>query len=165
MTFYFETENNVSLDIPCEEIFKKVAERTLDYLECPYEATVNLLLTDDKAIQEMNNENREIDASTDVLSFPMLNFSEPGNFDDAIGNDMTCFEPDSGELILGDIVISAEHCKKQSEEYGHSLEREFAFLTAHSMLHLSGFDHMQEEEEKIMFRKQEEILLSLGITR
>ena len=71
----------------------------------------------------------------------------------------------SGELLLGDIVISVERAKEQAKEYGHSLKREMAFLTAHSMLHLMGYDHMEEDERIVMEKKQEEILQNLGITR
>ena len=75
------------------------------------------------------------------------------------------FDPDTGELILGDIIISVDRVKEQAESYGHSQKREFAFLVAHSMLHLCGYDHMEEDEAKVMEAKQEQVLASLGITR
>ena len=76
-----------------------------------------------------------------------------------------CFEPESGELLLGDIIISAPKVIEQAEKYGHSIRREFAFLIAHSMLHLCGYDHMEENEARIMEQKQEQVLEKLGITR
>ena len=76
-----------------------------------------------------------------------------------------CFHPETGELLLGDIVISAEKVLEQAAEYGHSVKREYAFLIAHSMLHLSGYDHMEPEEAAVMEQKQREILETLGITR
>ena len=76
-----------------------------------------------------------------------------------------CFDPDSGELILGDIIINVNRVEEQAKEYGHGIKREFAFLIAHSMFHLCGYDHMNEQDEKIMFTKQEEVLTQLGVTR
>ena len=76
-----------------------------------------------------------------------------------------CFDPDSGELILGDIILSAERVLAQAQEYGHSVLREFAFLTAHSMFHLCGYDHMEEQDAAAMEQKQEEVLTRMGITR
>lgn len=165
MTFCVDVElpadkEKIEFDFSYEEILELVANRVLDVLECPYEAEVNLLITDDDSIREINKEQRDIDNSTDVLSFPMTEFETPGDFENA-----DCFNPETGELILGDIVISIDHVVDQAEKYGHSRRREFAFLIAHSMLHLSGYDHMVEDEEKVMFALQEEILSSLGINR
>ena len=94
----------------------------------------------------------------------MLDFTAPADFSVAEEDD-TCFHPESGELILGDIMICIPRMQEQAESYGHGQIREFAFLIAHSMLHLMGYDHMEPEEAKEMERKQEEILVSLGITR
>ena len=108
---------------------------------------------------------RGIDSVTDVLSFPVCEFSAPSRFEEAEEDPFGCFDPESGHLLLGDIVICAERVRSQAEEYGHSRRREFAFLTAHSMLHLCGYDHMEPEEEAEMLAKQNEILNALGITR
>ena len=116
-----------------------------------------LTLTDSDAIKELNLEFRGIDASTDVLSFPMVDFSAPACFDGIKEGDMSLFEPDTGELNLGDIVINLERVIQQAREYGHSERREFTFLIIHSMLHLLGFDHEEIEDEKLMFAKQDEI--------
>mgnify|MGYP002792112714 CR=1 FL=1 len=164
MTLYFEEEGELKLDLPCEELARTVIEAALDYEECPYEVEVNLLLTTNEEIQKMNAEFREIDRSTDVLSFPMVDYEEPGEFEFLEEAD-EYFHPETGELMLGDIVISKEKVLSQSEEYGHSPRREYAFLIAHSMLHLMGYDHMEEEERLCMEAKQRDILDRLNILR
>ena len=112
----------------------------------------------------MNLEFRGIDRATDVLSFPMTEFPSPADYAYPDTDDSS-FDPETGELMLGNIVISKERAKEQAEEYGHSVEREFAFLIAHSMLHLLGYDHMEDEERLVMEKKQREVLEMLGITR
>lgn len=167
MTINFENESSVNLALPLEEIAEQVINAALDYVGCPYEAEINLLITDNEQIHEMNRNFRQIDRATDVLSFPMIEYEEPGNFDfleeDELAED--CFHPETGELLLGDIVISAEKVLEQAGEYGHSTKREYAFLIAHSMLHLMGYDHMTPEEAAVMEEKQREILEGLEITR
>ena len=164
MTLLFEEEGDLQLPLETKELAEEVIEAALDYEGCPYEATVSLLLTMNNEIQEMNRNFREIDRATDVLSFPMIAYEEAGTFD-FLEEDDSAFDPESGELVLGDIVISKERVIAQSEEYGHSIRREYAFLIAHSMLHLMGYDHMEEEEKKIMRAKEEEILTHYGYTR
>lgn len=164
MTVYFEEEGELKLELDCEQIADTVVEGVLNYENCPYEAEVNLLLTMNKEIQEMNAQFREIDRATDVLSFPMIDFENTGEFD-FLEEDDSYFNCDTGELMLGDIVISKEKVIAQAEEYGHTIKREYAFLIAHSMLHLLGYDHMEEQERLEMERKQQEILEQLGITR
>ena len=169
MTINIEYETEKKLDLDYETIIRQVVEKAMDYEKCPYEAEVNVTLTDNAAIHEINREYREIDRATDVLSFPMLNFELPGDFDgisDELENDVEdYFNPDSGELMLGDIVVSVEKVVEQAEKYGHSQERELAFLVAHSMMHLFGYDHMEPDEAAVMESKQREILDNLGITR
>ncbi len=165
MQFFIENETDEAFDFDIEAVVKAVVEEVLDSEQCPYEAQVNVLLTDNEGIRQFNREYRDIDRETDVLSFPNLDFEEPGFYE--IDEDMEAayFDPDSGELILGDIIISVDKVKEQAESYGHSRKREFAFLVAHSMLHLSGYDHMEPEEAKVMEAKQEAILQKLNITR
>lgn len=167
MTFEIEYEAEQKLDLPYEDIIKDVVIAALDYEECPYEAQVSVILTDNAAIAQMNEEFRGIASPTDVLSFPLVDYEEAGTFDwlEEESADGEYFDPDSGELVLGDIVISVEKVLEQAEKYGHSPKRELAFLVAHSMLHLMGYDHMEEEERLVMEKKQEEILQNLGITR
>lgn len=164
MTLLFEEEGSLTLPLPCEKLAENVIEAALDYVDCPYEAEVNLLLTMNDEIHEMNNNFRQIDRATDVLSFPMVDYAQPGVFD-FLEEAMEYFNPETGELMLGDIVISKEKVVAQAEEYGHSIEREYAFLIAHSMLHLFGYDHMEEEERAVMEAKQKEILEQLNILR
>ncbi len=141
-------------------IIKNVCERVMSEEECDFDAQISLTLTDNENIREINNEHRSIDAPTDVLSFPMLEFDDEGQI---IDNE---FEYDDDLIMLGDIVISLEKAREQSIEFGHSFTREVAFLVAHSMLHLLGYDHVDDKEgEEIMCQKQEKVLTSLGITR
>ncbi len=148
-----------------QEILEQIMETVLETENCPYETTVNLLLTDRNGIREYNREYRDLDKETDVLSFPNIPFIKAGDFTVVEEDEAAYFDPDSGELVLGDIILSADHVAAQAQEYGHSLLREFAFLTAHSMFHLCGYDHMTPQEATIMERKQEEVLEQLKITR
>ena len=135
------------------------------YEQCPYEAEVNVVLTDNPSIRQVNREYRNMDAATDVLSFPMVEYETPSDFSRVEELFADCFNPESGELMLGDIMISMDKVEEQAEKYGHSQERELAFLVAHSMLHLLGYDHMKEAERLVMEKKQNEILESKGYTR
>ena len=165
MTFYVESETDKTLPFDVEEVTEKVIVETLDSENCPYEASVNVLLTDDLGIHAMNNQYRGIDRPTDVLSFPNVDYEHPADFTGIEDTIEDYFDPENGELCLGDIVISVDKVYAQSEEYGRSARREYAFLIAHSMLHLLGYDHMEPAEAAVMERKQEEILSRLGITR
>lgn len=166
MTIDFVDESGEKLtQLDLYELAERVIAYTLDYMDCPYEAYVGLLVTDNEEIQRLNQEHRHIDRPTDVLSFPMADFPAPGDFSWLEDEGDDCFEPDSGELMLGDIVISADKVLEQAEAYGHSAEREYAFLITHSMLHLLGYDHMTQEEAAKMEQMQEEILTSLNIHR
>lgn len=164
MTLLFEEEGDLTLPLDCKEIAEAVIDAALDYVGCPYETEINLLLTMNEQIQEMNANFRNIDRATDVLSFPMVDYDTPGEFDFLEERD-DCFHPETGELILGDIVISKEKVISQAEEFGHSIKREYAFLIAHSMLHLSGYDHMEDEERNEMERMQRELMEKLNILR
>lgn len=152
-------QNKETLTPEIEDTIKNVCLAVLDGEECDFDAEISVTLVDNEAIRKINNEQRGIDKATDVLSFPMLEF-------DADGTACAEYEMDGGCVMLGDIVISMERAREQSEEYGHSFIREIAFLTAHSMLHLLGYDHVDDEEgERIMCEKQEKVLNSLGIRR
>ena len=160
----YECETDISLELDCEALAKKVAQSVLDLENCPYDSQVNLVLTDNSGIHEVNRQFRGIDAPTDVLSFPMIPFETPADYQ-ILDQDESFFDLDTEELLLGDIMISAERVISQAEDYGHSIKREFCFLVAHSMLHLLGYDHMVPEEAAIMEQKQEAALEKLGITR
>ena len=131
-------------------LIKRAVNASLDYEGFERPCEISVTLTDNKTIHGINKEHRGVDRPTDVLSFPI--------FDD---------EFDNGELcVLGDIVLSLEKAASQAEEYGHSFERELAFLCVHSMLHLLGYDHEEgAAEESEMFEKQEQILTLMGISR
>ena len=164
MRIYLENEEGPELDLDYMEIANLVTEGVLDYENCPYESQVELLLTNNAEIQRINNEFRGIDRPTDVLSVPMREYDSPADFS-SVEEDDSNFDLETGELILGNIVISKEKVIAQAEEYGHSVKREFAFLIAHSMLHLLGYDHMEDGERLVMEEKQRNILDNLGITR
>ena len=164
MNIVIENEYEDEISIPYEKIAHDVIGAAIDYVSCPYECEVNLLLTDNETIHQINKEQRDIDRPTDVLSFPMAEYETPADFS-KIEEDPMAFDPESGEFLLGDIVISMDKVREQAKAYGHSYEREYAFLIAHSMLHLFGYDHMEEEERKEMEEKQEEILTKTRYTR
>ena len=164
MSVFLENEYEGTAGIDCEMIAGQVVEAAVDYVTCPFECEVNLMLVGNEEIHRINLEQRGIDRPTDVLSFPMIEYENPGCFDGR-EEDPAAFHPDTGELMLGDIVISLDKAKEQAKAYGHSLEREYAFLIAHSMLHLFGYDHMEDEERAVMEEKQEEILQFVHYTR
>jgi probable rRNA maturation factor len=160
-----ERETEVSLDFDCEALAERVIEAACDAEDCPYEAEVNLTLVDNDSIRTINREHRGIDRPTDVLSFPLITYVQPSDFSHVEDCVEENFNPDTGELMLGDIVLSVEKVKEQAQEYGHSEMREYAFLILHSMLHLFGYDHETQEERTAMEQRQREILQELGILR
>lgn len=165
MTILLENESDINIGIDCEVIAGKVIYAALDYVSCPYECQINVLLTDNIGIQETNKQMRGIDAPTDVLSFPMIEFEKEGDFSIVDKDVVSYFDAASGELVLGDIMISLDKVREQARQFNHSIKREYAFLIAHSMLHLSGYDHMTDPERIRMEQMQEEILQSIGYTR
>ena len=165
MTINFEKEVNTNFDFDCEALAKDVITFTIDHEEFPYEAEVNLTLVDNEEIHKINREYRNIDRPTDVLSFPMLSYEAAGDFSKLEDNYDDNFNPDTGEILLGDIVISVDKVAEQADNYGHSQKREYAFLIVHSILHLFGYDHMTPEEAAVMEAKQSQILDEMNITR
>lgn len=140
-------------DLNIESVIESTAEYVLK--SAGVSARVTVLLTDNEGIREINRDYRNIDSATDVLSFPAIdNFLENRGDADSVRD---CF--------LGDIAISLERAKEQAKSFGHSFKREIAFLTAHGMLHLLGYDHMTPDDEEKMFGLQKQILLEMGITR
>ncbi len=165
MTILLENETTLDIGVDYEKVAYKVVQAALNYVGCPYECEINILLTDNHGIQQVNKQMRNMDAPTDVLSFPMLIFKTEGDFSVAEEDIVSNFDAQSGELLLGDIMISLEKVVAQAEEYNHSILREYAFLIAHSILHLSGYDHIEEKERVQMEQMQEVILQSIGYTR
>lgn len=166
MTIHIEWEYEGEGAVPAdgEALIRRVIESALDYEDCPYEVQVEVLVTDNESIRQINLDSRGIDAPTDVLSFPSIAYEVPGDFS-GVEDDPMLFEPESGELMLGDMVISMDKVREQADAYGHTQKRELAFLTAHSMFHLMGYDHMEEGERLLMEEKQRELLAQMGITR
>lgn len=161
-----EKETEELFPFPYEEAAEAVCRCILEMEECPYDTEISLLITGPEEVREMNRDFRGIDSTTDVLSFPMLSFEDgPSDFSVAEKMEADCFDPETGCLMLGDIVLNMERIKEQAEEFGHSLLREYAFLIAHSMLHLCGYDHMTEQEAKQMEKKQDLALSQIGIGR
>ena len=160
MTCLFDSEVDIRWDFDYMKLYEGAADAALAAEGCPYEATVSLLMTDDAGIRQINKDTRNIDSATDELSFPMQNYKEPSDFSDK-EEDSENFDPETGELILGDIVLSYDHIESQARSYGHDIQREFAFLIVHSMLHLLGYDHMEESDRKLMEERQKIIMESL----
>ncbi|WP_304942027.1 rRNA maturation RNase YbeY [Vallitalea guaymasensis] len=158
-----DTEQNFSKEYA--DIINKVIAVSLDQEKCPYEIEVSVTITNNEEIRKINREHRDMDKPTDVLSFPLIDFTNPSEFDDIDEDNDEWFDLDTGELMLGDIIISLERAYEQAKEYGHSIEREIGFLTAHSMLHLMGYDHIINEEEQVMNAKQQQILNEVGLKR
>ncbi|MCR4618100.1 MAG: rRNA maturation RNase YbeY [Lachnospiraceae bacterium] len=166
MNFYVDNETDYKFDFDTDEIVSLVCRKVLEREKCPFEnISVNVLITDNEGIRDYNSKFRNIDKETDVLSFPNLEFETPGDYYIPEGEEADYIDPESGDIVLGDIILSKDRIISQAEEYGHSIKREFAFLVAHSMLHLSGYDHMTEDEAKEMEERQKAVLDELGITR
>ena len=166
MTFYVENEVYADFGFNIEEVATSVAKTVLETEGCDADIEVGLTITDNDGIHELNKEFRGIDSPTDVLSFPNVSYESAGDFSVLSGEQrVDLLDPDTDKIMFGDIVINEDRVRSQADDYGHSIKREFAFLVAHSMLHLCGYDHMEEEEAKVMEKKQEDVLGKLGITR
>lgn len=155
---FLNEQDKFNITDKLKELITLAAKTALDYMGFDRDAEISVMFTDNEGIRVLNAQHRGIDRATDVLSFPMLEYDDDGEMFDDPGDI-------EDELCLGDIVISLERAAEQAEEYGHSFEREVGFLTVHSMLHLLGYDHMTEEEEKEMFGFQKEILAEMGLER
>ena len=148
-------------DWPITGLIRRAVRKTLELQEVDCPCQVEVLITDDAEIREINRLQRQVDKSTDVLSFPMLELTAG-----AFQADPMDADPGSGRLYLGDMVISRQRAEAQAREFGHSPARETAYLTVHSVLHLLGYDHMDEGPEKAAMRQREELILSqLGLRR
>lgn len=145
-------QKKIKMTPDLRRLVKRAVLAVLDFEDFGRRAEVSVTFTDNEGIHALNHEYRNVDRPTDVLSFPLSD-----------GED---YDTDGDAVLLGDIVISLERAQTQAEEYGHSFEREVAFLTVHSMLHLLGYDHeTSPEDERDMFARQDEILISAGMTR
>ena len=165
MSVDYVRESDIEFGFDEEELIERLVSATVKMLDCPYDVSVSVSVVGLDEIHRLNNEYREIDRPTDVLSFPMNEYDEPGVFEGDTFETSMSLDPDTDELLLGDIVLCADKVRFQAEEYGHSEEREYAFLIVHSLLHLCGFDHIEDADREIMEAKQTEILESVGIVR
>ncbi|WP_173918744.1 rRNA maturation RNase YbeY [Halobacillus sp. Marseille-Q1614] len=152
----FHDETN-SVDEAYVDLIERVIQYAAKKEEVPGEAELSVTFVDNKEIQEINRNYRQKDQPTDVISFAMQELGE--------GEVEVQAQNENLPVLLGDIVISVDMAKEQAEEYGHSLEREHAFLALHGFLHLLGYDHIEKEDENKMFAKQEEILNEYGLER
>ena len=166
MLYTDNRQNKIEVNDELINIINEVCEQSLkaEEMNVPYQ--ISHLFVDNEEIREINRETRGIDKATDVLSFPMLEYPKDKVFKEVYKD--TKFNEiylDGDELVLGDMVLSLERAKEQSIEYNHSFNREVCYLVVHSILHLLGYDHMEDEEKKRMRKREEEILGSLNITR
>lgn len=146
-----DEQDKIEIPVEWEAKINQVAEICFQEEQIPAEAEVDLLFVDNETIREMNREYRDKDMATDVLSFPMYEADEEID--------------DEEEILFGDIVISLERAQEQCQEYGHSLEREVMYLLVHGLLHLAGYDHMEEEDKKQMRAREEKLLAEIGAIR
>lgn len=156
LTKVYITDEQKAVKVPSGTrlLVRRACKAALTFEKFPHPCEISVTFVDDEKIHEINKEYRNVDRSTDVLSFPMF---ENGEYE---------VSPETGCVALGDIVLSMEHAKAQAEEYGHSFEREVAYLTVHSMLHLMGYDHEAGGLEQVRMREKEEgILKQLGLPR
>lgn len=152
MLVLYENTTNYKLDENTLALINKCIEKTISIENFTNDVEISLSIVDNKTIKHLNYEYRNINKETDVLSFPLI-------------DDFNNINNTKYPIALGDIIISVDKAIHQAKQYGHSLQRELCFLTVHSMLHLLGYDHITEEEEEVMFEKQDVILNSLNIRR
>lgn len=149
-----DAQSEIKIPVGIRMLLRRCCNALLTMEKFPHPAQVDITFVDDEQMKELNNKHRNIDRTTDVLSFPL---GENGEYD---------IHPETGAALLGDIVISVSKAVAQAEEYGHSFQREMAYLTAHSMLHLLGYDHESQGIESVRMREKEEtVMTELGLPR
>ena len=166
MIFIDNRQNKIQVTQELETTIKDVIEYTLKEEKLLIDNEVSVIFIDNEEIKEINLSTRRINEITDVLSFPMLHYPSNKVFKEVYLNhkfdQSDLFE---GRLVIGDVALSLERSKQQSEEFGHSFIRECAYLTVHSILHLLGYDHMDEAQKQVMRKREEEILNDFNISR
>lgn len=166
MIFIDDRQSKVKVDDEFCGMLKNAINFALEEEMVKEKCEISLVFVDNEEIRGINNETRGIDKATDVLSFPMLDFPEGKVYKEAyIDHKFDAMYFDGEELVLGDIVLSLERSMEQSKEFNHSFLRESCYLVIHSVLHLLGYDHMEEEEKKVMRKREEELLTKLNVTR
>ncbi|MCY6371814.1 rRNA maturation RNase YbeY [Clostridium ganghwense] len=166
MIYIDNRQDKIEVTNKLVEKVEEIINYALKEEEVHISTEVSVIFIDNENIRELNKEQRNIERVTDVLSFPMLDYSEGQVYKEVYEhNNFHDADLHEGQLILGDIVLSLERAKEQSEEYGHSFMREVCYLTVHSVLHLLGYDHMIDEDKIRMRKREEEILENFNITR
>ena len=164
MILYIEDER-AELDDAARELMQRCADAAQRTEGVALETAVFVEIVDDEIIRDINREQRGKDASTDVLSFPSVNYpagKTAGSCEKLLRRE---FDPDAGAHVLGDIIISMDHVRAQAQEYGHSVQRETGYLLTHGLFHLMGYDHMTETDKPVMRAMEERSLASIGLTR
>ena len=178
----FINESAYKFDFDEKSLSKKIAKTVFEMEKCQFDFSFSISLVSNKKIRLINKQERGIDKATDVLSFPNLEYDKPSTFKKYVkiingkskkdGSkfksyliDITALDVENNTIFLGDVIISYDMLVKQAKLYNHSIKREYSFLLTHSLLHLLGYDHMIEKDEKKMFRKQDEVLNKLKIYR
>ncbi len=164
MTLTIEEEVESSFNFDYRKLAEDVVLSAMEFEKFPFEAEVNLFLVSSEEIHAINQEYRQVNAPTDVLSFPMIHYHHPGDFSQ-MEQEEDNFNPDTEEALLGDIVLCVDLGGRRIIKKKNSEKREYAFLILHSMLHLFGYDHMTQEESAVMEEKQNKILNQMGIYR
>ena len=166
MIYIDNQQNKIEVNKDFEKELRNTIDLGLKMEQVEITVEVSVIFVDNEQIREINRENRNIDKETDVLSFPMLDYENKKVYKDMYLNfDFDQTYKDGEEVVLGDIVLSLEKALEQSKEFNHSFKREASYLVIHSILHLLGYDHMEEDDKKIMRKREEEILNSLNIVR
>lgn len=161
MIYFENNQERVEFTDNVKSLIEGAINATIGFEEIDFDFEVNVYIVDNQEIRKINKEFRGIDRETDVLSFPMIDFNTREKYK-VFESDKN---PENNCVVLGDMVLSLEKAMEQANEYGHSFEREVAFLTVHSMLHLLGYDHEDEDERRVMRDKEEKVLTLIGLIR
>lgn len=153
-------QNKITFDEEMKKLIIDIVEMTVNNNKFKHNWEIGVFLVDDEKIRDINREYRSIDKATDVLSFPILDIHE-GIMGEQIGD----YDFEKDLFLLGDVIVSLERARKQAVEYGHSFERELAFLLSHGVLHLLGYDHGTKQQEEVMLSKQEQVLKRKNLVR
>ena len=164
MILEFEDELNL-LSQDARQLMQRCADAAAAAEGLTANAAVFISVVDDDAIREINREQRNKDVSTDVLSFPTVNYPQGRTARDCASLLRREYDPEIGACMLGDIVISMDHVRAQAQQYGHSEQRECGYLITHGMFHLMGYDHMTDTDKPVMRAMEEKALASIGLTR
>lgn len=166
MIYLDNRQDKIEVNKELEETIMEIVQYTLKEEEVHIPCEISVIFVDNDEIREINNDMRHIDKVTDVLSFPMLEYEEHKVFKDLyLDYNFSPADLNEGNLVLGDMALSLERALEQSVDYGHSFLREVCYLVVHSILHLLGYDHMEEEDKVVMRKREEEILNRFNINR